>query len=762
MTTTDDRKLKVVGTSPIRHDGVDKVTGRAVYGGDFYLPGMLYGKVLRSPHAHAKIKSIDYSEALKLHGVRAIVTAKDLPGVDNDILREGGEGGIWALKDVRGNVLAGAKALYRGQSVAAVAADSLAIAEDALELIKVEYEPLPSVLKVRDAMKSGAPILHDDLFTNELGKAADKPSNIASHQQFKQGDVEAAFKKADVIIEREFETASVHQGYIEPHNSTSRWEPDGRLTIWCSTQGSFVVRDQISQLFQMPLAKVRVVPMEIGGGFGGKVPIYLESLTTLLSKQTGRPVKIVMKRDEEFEATGPNNGSYIRCKIGATNQGRMVAIQGTLHYEAGAFKGSPVAAGMRGLVAAYDIENLLIDGYDVVVNKPKTQAYRAPGATPASMASETMVDELAEKLGIDPLKFRLMNAAKEGTRRPDGVLNPRIGMEESVVAALESDHYNSPLGGPNRGRGVATGYWGTGGGQSSVNLNVNPDGTVIMVEGSVDIGGSRTVLAMQVAEALGIAAEDIRPMVVDTDAIGYTGVTGGSRTTFATGMAAYEAAQDLKGKLIERTSQMWEVSPEQVDYRDGVLYNKADPALAMTFKELAARLNSSGGPISGTASVSARSKIGSSYTTQLVDLEVDPETGGVKILRVTVIQDAGKAVHRGYAEGQLQGGIVQGLGWALNEEYAYNDDGRMTNPTLLDYRMPLALDLPMIDPIIVEVANPDHPYGVRGIGEPPIVPTAAAVANAIYRATGIRMNKLPMNPARILEAIQAKDRESSV
>lgn len=758
MTTTDDRKLKVVGTSPIRHDGVDKVTGRAVYGGDFYLPGMLYGKVLRSPHAHAKIKSIDYSEALKLHGVRAIVTAKDLPPMSDDELKESPEGGIFSLKDVRGNVLAGAKALYRGQSVAAVAADSLAIAEDALELIKVEYEPLPSVLKVRDAMKSGAPILHDDLFTNELGKAADKPSNIASRKQFKQGDVEAAFKKADVIIEREFETASVHQGYIEPHNSTSRWEPDGRLTIWCSTQGSFVVRDQISQLFQMPLAKVRVVPMEIGGGFGGKVPIYLESLTTLLSKQTGRPVKIVMKRDEEFEATGPNNGSRISVKMGATKDGRIIAGETTLTYEAGAFKGSAVGAGMMGIFAPYDIENVLIDGYDVVVNKPKNQAYRAPGATPASFAGETVVDELAEKLGIDPLKFRLMNAAKEGTRRPDGVLNPRIGMEETVVAALESDHYNSPLGGPNRGRGVATGYWGTGGMQSSVNLNVNPDGTVIMVEGSVDIGGSRTVLAMQAAEALGIAAEDIRPMVVDTDAIGYTAVTGGSRTTFATGMAAYEAAQDLKGKLIERTSQMWEVSPEQVDYRDGVLYNKADPALAMTFKELAARLNSSGGPISGTASVNARSKIGSSYTTQLVDLEVDPETGGVKILRVTVIQDAGKAVHRGYAEGQLQGGIVQGLGWALNEEYAYNDDGRMTNPTLLDYRMPLALDLPMIDPIIVEVANPDHPYGVRGIGEPPIVPTAAAVANAIYRATGIRMNKLPMNPPRIMEALSEKSK----
>ncbi len=759
MATVQEKQYKVVGTRPIRHDGTDKVTGRAIYGGDFTLPGLLYGKILRSPHAHARIKRIDVSKALAYPGVKAVVTNKDLPAVE-DRVEELGEGAA-NLKHLRNNILAEDKVLYKGHAVAAVAAESPHIAEEALDLIEVEYELLPPVLNSLDAMKPGAPLLHDDIYTNELDKEdrSKGPSNIAKHIQFKLGDVEKGFKKADLVIEREFYTATVHQGYIEPHNATARWEPDGRLTIWCSTQGAFNVRSQVSQLLDVPVSKIKVVPLEIGGGFGGKIRVYLEPVAALLSQKTGRPVKMVMRRDEVFEGTGPTPGSYIKFKMGATKDGRITAAQAYMAYEAGAFPGSPINAGMICILAPYNIENVLIDGYDVLVNKPQTSAYRAPGATNAAFASETVIDELAEKLGFDPLEFRLKNAAKEGTVRADGVTNRRIGFIETAQAAMAHPHYKAPLKGPNRGRGVACGFWMNGGGQSSCTISVNPDGTVTLVEGSTDIGGTRTSIAMQAAEVLGIPAEHVIPLVPDTDSVGYTGVTGGSRVTYATGMAAIEAATELRRKLVERVAKIWDISPDQVEYSDGVFRSKADPELKMTFKKLAEQLNDTGGPISATGNVSLRGA-GGAYAVHIVDVEVDPETGKVQILRYTAVQDAGKAVHPSYVENQMQGGVAQGIGWALNEEYYYTPEGRMANASFLDYRMPTALDLPMIDTVIVEVPNPSHPFGVRGVGEVPIVPPPAAIANAIYRAVGVRMNKLPMNPARVMEALWEKQKKN--
>ena len=756
MATVQEQKYKVIGTRPIRHDGTDKVTGRANYGADIHLTGMLYGKVLRSPHAHALIKGVDVSKALAYPGVKAVVTSKDLPPMEDKTMELGEE--VVNYRFLRDKILAGEKVLFKGHPIAAVASDSPHIAEEALALINVEYEVLPPVLNVLDAMKEDAPLLHEDLFTDEMGKKASKPSNIAKHSQFKIGDVEEGFKKADVVVEHEFNTAMVHQGYIENQNGTAQWEPDGRLTIWCSTQGQFGVRTQVAELLEMPVSQVKVVPMEIGGGFGGKNPIYLEPLAALLSRQTGRPVKMTMRRDEVLEATGPTPGSYIRCKMGATKEGRIIAAEAYLAYEAGAFPGCPVGAGMICMFGPYDIENVLIDGYDVVDDKPSTGAYRAPGATNAAYASEGVVNELAEKLGLDPLEFRLKNAAKQGTRRSDGTVYPRIGCEETVMAAMEHDHYKTPLNGPNRGRGVASGFWMNGGGPSSCSLSVNDDGTVSMVEGSPDIGGTRASIAMQAAEVLGIPAEDINPSVGDTDSIGFTGNTGGSRVTYATGLAAYEAAHDVKQQLIERAARIWDISPKEVEYQDGVLSSEADPELRMTFKEVAEKLNRSGGPISASASVSPNGQ-GNAYATHIVDVEVDPETGKVDILRYTAVQDAGKAIHPAYVENQIQGGVVQGIGWALNEEYFYTPEGRMANSSFLDYRMPISLDLPMIDTVIVEVANPGHPYGVRGVGEVPIVPPVAALAEAIYQAVGVRLDKTPMNPGYILESLWDKEKK---
>ncbi|HZQ97235.1 MAG TPA: xanthine dehydrogenase family protein molybdopterin-binding subunit [Chloroflexota bacterium] len=744
-------QYRVVGTRPVRHDGADKVTGRAIYGADVRLPGMLYGRVLRSPHAHARIKRIDTSKAEALPGVRAVATAKDLPPAE-DRWEDLGEGPV-NMKFLSDNVLASDKVLYKGHAVAAVAATNVHVAEEALNLIEVEYEVLPAVIDVREAARDGAPLLHQNVTTKELGKDTGKPSNVANHFRHELGDVKKGWEEAEVVVERECWTATVHQGYIEPHNGTAVWSQDGNLTVWTSTQGAFPVRDQLAQVLGVPVSKIKVIPTEIGGGFGGKIPIYLEPVAALLAKKTGRPVKLWMTRADVFQGTGPTPGSYMTCKIGAKKDGTIVVAEADLYFEAGAYPGSAVGAAAMCIFAPYNIPNGRIDGYDVLVNKPRSFAYRAPGATQAAFASEVALDELAEKLGMDPIELRLKNSAKEGTRRIDGPVYNRIGGVEVLQAAREHDHYRSPLGTPpagmKRGRGVAHGYWFNVGLASSVTISVNQDGSVTLAEGSTDIGGTRTSIAMQAAEVLGLRAEDVRPTVVDTDSIGYTQVTGGSRTTFATGLAAIEAAKDVLRQMNERAALLWETDAENVAYdADSATFKSGDKSIA--FKELAGKLGHTGGPITGRANVDAGGH-GGAFATNIVDLDVDPETGKVKILRFTVVQDAGKAIHPSYVEGQMQGGSVQGIGWALNEEYVFNPKGEMTNASFLDYRMPTTYDLPMIDTVIVEVPNPGHPFGVRGVGEVPIVPPPAAICNAIHKAIGVRMKRLPMSPREILE-----------
>lgn len=750
---------KVIGTRPIRHDGLDKVTGRALYGADVQMTSLLHGRILRSPYGHARIKKIDASEALKMPGVEAVITSADFPDPGNRIA-ELGEGAV-RLSDLSSNCMARGKVLYQGHAVAALAATSAQAAEDALRKIKVEYEVLPAVTCVRKAMADGAPILDESLVTESLAQTASKkPTNIAKHIQFKLGDSAKAMQGAAVVVEREFHTATVHQGYIEPHNATALWGADGHVTVWCSTQGSFTVRQQVSELLKLPVAKIKVVPMEIGGGFGGKIRVYLEPVAAMLSKKTGKPVKVLMTREDVLKATGPTPGSYIKVKMGADKAGKLVAAEATLAYEAGGFAGSPIGPGCMCIFACYDIANVSIDGYDVLVNKPMTAAYRAPGATNAAFAAETIVDEICERLKIDPLEFRTKNAAKEGTRRADGPVYGRIGMLETLEAAKKHPHYSAKLAeGTNpafrRGRGVASGFWFNVGLKSAVTATLNQDGSVSLVEGSTDIGGTRTSIAMQFAEALGIRAEDVKPIVGDTDTAGYTDVTGGSRVTYATGMAAYEAAQDLKRQIVERAAKAWKVGADQVEYEDGSVRTK-DGSKKMTFAEFAAQTPHTGGTLVARGVVDPPWPSGA-FATHLVDVEVDPETGKVQVLRYTAVQDCGKAIHPSYVEGQIQGGVVQGIGWGLNEEYWYNDKGELMNASFLDYRMPTSLDLPMIEPVIVEVPDPNHPYGVRGVGEVPIVPPPAALANAIHQAIGVRLESLPMSPGRVVRSILAKE-----
>ena len=767
-------KYKVIGTRPIRHDGVDKVTGRAKYGADIQLTGMLYGKILRSPHAHARIKSIDTSKAKQAPGVHAVITSADMPEIGSKIADLGE--GMFDLKDLTRIVLAREKVVYKGHAVAAVAAETIHQAEEAARLIEVDYEPLLPVLDVRAAMQDDAPILHEDLRTNGFASATDapgeKPTNVAKHFLHEKGDVEKGFADAKLVVEREFTTATVHQGYIEPYTATAIWNADGQITAWTSTQGSFCVREQMSGLLQVPLSRVKIVPMEIGGGFGGKIVVYTPPIAALLSKKSGRPVKVVMDRAAVLEATGPTPGSYMRVKIGVDAEGSITAAEAYLVFEAGGFPGSPIPAACMTVFACYDVPNGLVNGYDVCVNKPASKAYRAPGATHAAFAVETIIDEICEELKIDPLEFRRKNAAAEGTRRVDGVLFPRVGMVETVEAIQHGDHWKSsldeakaagqrptgstPLPGhegdveKKRGRGVASGFWFNAGLKSAVTASVNTDGRVALTEGSTDIGGSRASIAMQLAETLGIAAEDVTPTVADTDNVGYTDVTGGSRVTYATGWAAYEAAMDIRRQMVTRAALIWDIDAEQVVFEDGRIIGPDDKVF--TFQELAAQINKTGEPIIGRGS-SAHDEPGGAFGTHCVDVEIDPDTGKVEILRYTIAQDAGTAIHPAYVEGQMQGGVVQGIGWALNEEYVYDEQGVMQNASLLDYRMPTCFDVPMIDTIIVEVPNPGHPYGVRGVGEVPIVPPPAAIANAIYDAVGVRSRHLPMSPPNLLPEI---------
>ena len=750
-----EKPLKIVGTRPLRPDGVDKVTGRARYAADYNLPGQLIGKVLRSPHAHARIKSIDTSKAAALPGVKALVTRDDFADMPVEYAAAG-ELTI-NFRDVTRNMMAREKVFYDGHPVAAVAATSASIAREALKLIKVEYEVLPHVIDVLEAMKPDAPLLHEHQFTDGVTPKPDKPSNVAKRMVFALGSLEEGFKQADLVIEREFNTKPVHQGYIEPQACVASYTEDGQVELWTGTQGHFVFRAQLAKVLQMDVSKIRVTATELGGGFGGKNNIYNEPLAIALSRKSHRPVKMVMTREEVFRATGPTSGANVKIKMGCTRDGRITAADAELNFQAGAFAGSSVGMASMCTFTRYDLDNVRVVGNDVTVNRPKVAAYRAPGAPIAVFGVESVIDEMARKLGIDPIDFRLKNAAKEGTRTYYGPTLGPIGFVETLNRAKAHPNYRLPLG-PDQGRGIATGFWFNIGKETSSTVHVNEDGTVTLIIGIVDVaGGTRATMAMMVAEEFGIDYDKVRPVVGDTSALGFNFITAGSRGTFAGGMAAVLAARDAMEKLCRRVARIRDVPPEAVAWKDG----RAQPAEGsgtqfkpMSLEEIAREAGRTGGTISGHSEINAEGA-GPGFGTHIADVEVDRETGSIKILRYTIVQDVGKAIHPAYVEGQFEGGAVQGIGWALNEEYVYGADGVLQNPGFLDYRVPVASDVPFIDSVIVEVPNPNHPYGVRGCGEVPIIAPMAAISNAVENAIGVRLREQPMSPPRVLKAIEA-------
>ncbi|MCC6775915.1 MAG: xanthine dehydrogenase family protein molybdopterin-binding subunit [Hyphomicrobiales bacterium] len=739
-----ERKLKIVGTSPVKHDGIDKVTGRAKFGADLFLPGMLVGKVLRSPHPHARIKSIDISAAERLPGVKAVVTRDDFPD-----LEAGTPAG-----DMTRNAMAREKALYDGHPVAAVAATSESIAKQALKLIKVDYEVLPHVIDPIAAMRPDAPILHEHLRTKGV-KDANEPTNVVERLDLGMGDVAKGFAEADVIVEREYDTRPMHQGYIEPQGCVATATEDGQIELWCCTQGPWVFRDRLSEILKIDSAKIRVTQSELGGGFGGKTGFYAEPLAIVLARKAKRPVKIVLTRNEVFRATGPVSGTRSRIKMGVTKDGIITAAEAELIFQTGAFTGSMFSNAPQAMFTRYDLENVKTVSYEVVSNRPKVNSFRAPCVPQVVFGVEGVIDELARKIGMDPIDLRLKNAAKEGYKTIYGETFGPIGFVETLQAAKACAHYRSPVP-AGQGRGVAAGFWFNRGGETTGTLNIAPDGSVTIILGTSDVAGSRISISMMAAEELGIPVDKVRAIMADTHSLGSNRVTAGSRTTFASGMVILESARKAITELCRRAAGIWGVPEEAVVFEDG----HCRPASSnvgtfepLSIAQIATKTTVSHGAIAGHSEMNVTGA-GPGFGLHIVDVEVDRETGRAEVKRYTVVEDAGKAIHPLQVEGQYQGGAVQGIGWALNEEYYYGEDGRLQNASFLDYRMPVASDVPMIDTEIVEVPNPRHPFGLRGVGEVPVTPTMAAIANAIGDAIGVRPQSLPMSPPRLLKLME--------
>ncbi|MBI2171873.1 MAG: xanthine dehydrogenase family protein molybdopterin-binding subunit [Chloroflexi bacterium] len=747
-------------------DALERVVGEARYSADFSLPGMLYGKILRSPHAHARIRRIDYTKALQLPGVVSVITAGDFrsgPTQPAEVHAPAGtydpgheeEHAAGSRPNGSRTVFAGAKALWAGQPVAAVAATSLQAAEEALGLIEVSYEVLKTLETAEEAMKPDAPLLHPNLFTTTLGKAASKPSNVATYVELVRGDLERGFREADVVIEDTYRTGMVHQGYLEPRATLAKADPDGKVTIWSSSQGSFGVQQQAAEILNLPLDKINVIPTEIGGGFGSKGQGVLEPMAALLAIKTGRSVKLVMGRDEEFKAGRPGAPSVIWVKMGVKRDGTMTAGQMRVIIDGGAFPGGPVGAATNLGLGPYKVPNLRVEGYDVVTSKPSVGAYRAPGVPQAAFAVEQHVNRLAQAIGMDPLELRLKNITGEGDRLPNDAILPRVGFRTTLETVKNHPLWQKRPNGLFQGRGIACGMWLGGLQPNSCFLKLNADGSLGLMVGTVDLTGTRTSFKQMVASEFQLSPDDVTVTTLDTDTAPYASNSGGSKTTYTMGNAIKQGCDNMKRLLQERAAALLDLPKDQVTYRAGLFHSMHDPSRSVSLKDLGTRSQTTGGgPLLATGSAGTF-RSAPSFAAHVVDVEVDPETGKVTILGYWAFQDCGFAVNPTQVEGQMQGGVAQGVGWALTEEYVFAN-GVMRNPTFLDYRMPTSLDLPLIEPTLVQVPNPESAYGIRGVGEVPIVPPMAAIANAVADATGARITELPMSPERVFWAIHNK------
>lgn len=746
-------KYSVVGKRVPRVDALGKVMGAAIYSGDISLPGMLHAKIARSPYAHAIIKRIDVSKAKALDGVKAVITADDVPGYKNRS----------PLLLVEMPHLAQNKVTYESQPVAVVCAVSKDIAEKAVGLIDVEYEEQPPVIDVLEAMKQESPLIYPNLYTNFIVRpsieADAKPSNIAYHMSFGRGDVEAGFKEADIVLENTFRTQPIHHGYLEPFAAVARAEVNSKVTVWTQTQGVFTARGMIAEFLGIPPTHVKMVPVEIGGAFGGKSFLPLAPLCALLAIRTGHPVRMEMSREEVLKDARPAPGSVSSIKMGVTRQGKITAVSAQFIYDAGGFPEMSHTMFVRGnTYGQYKVPNVKIEAFDVLTNKIPVTYYRAPSTPQSHFAIESQMDLAARELGMDPIQFRLLNTAVEGDTAPSGEILPKVGYKETLERMAEYLKTKGKVEGANRGRGIASGFWHGAAGSWGAYVNVNIDGTITLVIGVTDVSGSRTSEAQIVAEEFGVPMESVTVVVGDSDTAPWASPSVGSQTVYSLSHAVYRACQDAKEQLKRLAAPRLGVDVSAIEFSGGNAIDKGNPQKSIPLTALArSSLGFRGeGPVVGRGSIAGLPPA-PSIAVHAVDVEVDRETGKVKILNYAVAQDVGLAINPLSIEGQIQGAVTQGIGWALMEGYVF-DKGKVQNTTFLDYRMPTATDVPMIDTMLVEVNSTTGVYGLRHVGEPPLVGALAAIANAVHSATGVRIKTLPMTPEAVLKALQQSEK----
>ena len=736
-------EYKVLEKNLPRIDGNEKVTGRAVYAADVYLPGMLMCKLLPSTRAHARIIGIDKSKAEALPGVRAVITGRDFPQVYF---------GSGALKDRY--VMARDEVFYIGEPVAAVAADDEMTAQEACELIQVEYEDLPTVFDPLEALTSQAPAVHSDLTDFEGYGFAMGGDNVCTLLDADRGDVDQAFKDADHVFEETYRSQGINQGFLEPMACVASLEANGRLTVWASTQGPYQIRTQLGAVMDMPLSNIRVIPMELGGGFGAKLRLAFEAFPALLSIKTGHAVKLINTREEVFTLNAPRWPVTNYLKTGVNKDGTIVAREAYSIFDVGAYLGAGPNSGVGHGLGAYNIPNFRLRSYGVYTNKIYVGSYRASGVADMTFAVESHTDNIARELGMDPWEFRMKNALKEGDTSVNGAKIPRNGLAESLLAVKERLGLPKKLG-ECRGVGLAVCEWRSGSGPSTAAISLNEDGTVSLLTGSVDISGSDTSLAAIAAETLGLPLDQVVVAKRDTDLAPFTGPSGGSRIVYSQGTAVQRAAEEVRERLYELAAERLGVPAGALATGEGGVYVQDNPNQRISFSQLAGMsLNSRGGPIIGTAALSSMPYT-PVFSTQAAEVLVDKATGQVRVTRYVQAQDVGVAINPMSVEGQLEGGVVQGIGRALTEDMLLDmETGAVRTSSLSTYLMPLAVDLPEIENILIRVPAEDGPFGARAVAEPPGFGPPAAIANAIFDAVGVRIRELPLSGERVLAALQ--------
>jgi CO/xanthine dehydrogenase Mo-binding subunit len=751
----------IIGTAIPRTDSAEKVHGQTRYAGDLTAPGLMHARLTTAYQAHANIKSIDTSEALKVPGVKVIYTGKDL-------LKDGPEPASRPMA-----MLARDKVVFYGQPVAIVVATTEEAAEEAAGLIQVDYEPLGvNVDPIASTSKDAPPIRSRDIDAGEgEGEAHATVSggaemdvsnlgpNVTDAVAFKRGDVEKGFAEADVVVQRTYRSHSVHQGYIEPQAMMVVPDPVGHLTIYTPTQGQFFVRNMVANALGLEHNDITVVPMEVGGGFGGKTCL-LQPLVAATAKKANLPVKLVLSRMEEFLLTTPAPGTVIEIKSGAKKDGTITAIQVRGVFDSGAYPASPTNVATLISGGYYRCANLDLEGIEVITNKPGVGAYRAPGSPQATFAIDQNIDQMARELGWDPLEFRIHNISVEGDPQPNEEPWPAIGAKEVLEALRNHPLYTNKPTGPGEGVGIAVGGWPGGVEPCAAHLRLNTDGTVNLSLGSMDISGTNTTMAMIAADTFGVPMDQIRLTTANTDSAPYAGMSGGSKVTYTMGIAVEAAAQQARHQVMAIASSELEVSPDDLEMVDGVVQVKGAPDTSLTLSQIATMSMSFGGkyePVSGNGKSAVQDKA-PGFSAQLAHVHVDEDTGEVELKHLVVAQDVGKALNPAMVEGQIMGGAVQGIGWGLYEGLIYDDNGQPLNPNLMDYTLPKLDQAPPLEIILVEKTSKAGPYGAKGVGEPPVVPTAAAIANAIADATnGARVASIPMTSQRVLEAIRERD-----